>query len=40
MLVSRTTVDLVHGSGLEFVDRGERELKGIDGAWRLFEVRG
>lgn len=35
ILVSRTVVDLVTGSGLEFEDRGERELKGIPGSWQL-----
>jgi class 3 adenylate cyclase len=36
ILVSRTVVDLVSGSGTEFIDRGERELKGVPGVWRLF----
>ena len=39
VLVSGTVRDLVVGSGLEFEDRGERELKGIDGTWRLFRLR-
>jgi len=39
VLVSQTTHDLVEGSGLEFDDRGEHELKGIDGARRLYAVR-
>jgi class 3 adenylate cyclase len=38
VLVSRTLVDLVTGSGLSFEDRGEHELKGIEGTWRLFAV--
>jgi class 3 adenylate cyclase len=38
VLVSRTVVDLVTGSGIEFEDRGEHELKGLPGAWRLFSV--
>jgi class 3 adenylate cyclase len=38
ILVSRTVVDLVAGSGITFDDRGEQELKGIPGAWRLFAV--
>ena len=38
VMVSRTVRDLVAGSGLAFEDRGERELKGLDGAWRLFAV--
>jgi hypothetical protein len=29
---------LVAGSGFEFEDRGEHELKGVAGAWRLFAV--
>jgi class 3 adenylate cyclase len=36
VLVSRTVVDLVAGSGTMFDDRGEHELKGIPAAWRLF----
>jgi len=39
VLVSSTTHDLVEGSGLEFDDRGAHELKGIDGARRLYAVR-
>jgi class 3 adenylate cyclase len=38
VLVSRTVVDLVAGSGTSFDDRGEHELKGIPAAWRLFAV--
>ena len=38
VLVSRTVVDLVAGSGTTFDDRGEHELKGIPAAWRLFAV--
>jgi class 3 adenylate cyclase len=40
VLVSRTVVDLVAGSGIEFEDRGEHELKGVPGSWKLFAVRG
>ena len=40
ILVSGTVKDLVIGSEIDFVDRGERELKGVPGAWRLFVVRG
>jgi class 3 adenylate cyclase len=36
VLVSRTVKDLVAGSGLEFADRGLRELKGIPGEWQLY----
>jgi class 3 adenylate cyclase len=38
VLVSSTLRDLVIGSGLEFEDRGTRELKGVPGAWHLFAV--
>jgi class 3 adenylate cyclase len=38
VLVSRTVTDLVAGSGIEFADRGEHELKGVPGVWRLFAV--
>jgi class 3 adenylate cyclase len=40
ILVSRVVSDLVAGSGIEFEDQGEYELKGVPGAWRLFAVRG
>jgi class 3 adenylate cyclase len=39
VLVSRTVVDLVTGSGIEFEDRGEHDLKGVPRAWRLFAVK-
>ena len=38
VLVSATTRDLLEGSGLEFDDRGEHELKGIAGARRIFAL--
>ncbi len=38
LLVSRTVVDLVAGSGIVFTDRGEHELKGVPGSWRIFAV--
>jgi class 3 adenylate cyclase len=38
ILVSRTVVDLVVGSGLQFDDRGEHQLKGVPGAWNIFAV--
>ncbi len=38
VLVSRTVVDLVVGSGLQFTDRGEHVLKGVPGPWRIFAV--
>jgi len=40
ILVSSTVKDLVVGSGLEFDERGTRELKGVPGEWRLFALRG
>ena len=40
VLVSGTVKDLVVGSGIEFVERGEHELKGVPGTWRLFAVGG
>jgi class 3 adenylate cyclase len=39
VLVSRTVKDLVAGSGIEFVDRGIHELKGVPGDWQLYLVR-
>jgi len=36
VLVSSTTRDLVAGSGLEFADRGEHELKGLEGTRHVF----
>jgi class 3 adenylate cyclase len=38
VLVTRTVVDLVTGSGVEFADRGEHELKGVPGTWHLYSV--
>ena len=38
VLVSSTVKDLVAGSGIEFEDRGTRELKGVPGDWRLYAV--
>ena len=38
VLVSRTVADLVSGSGLTLSDRGEHDLKGVPGPWRLFAV--
>jgi class 3 adenylate cyclase len=38
VLVSRTVVDLVAGSGLDFFDRGEHELKGVPDRWQLYAV--
>jgi class 3 adenylate cyclase len=39
VLVSRTVTDLLAGSEVPFDDRGEHELKGVPGSWRLFAVR-
>lgn len=38
VLVSSTVTDLVAGSGLRFDERGEHELEGVPGAWRLYAV--
>jgi class 3 adenylate cyclase/pimeloyl-ACP methyl ester carboxylesterase len=38
VLVSSTVKDLVAGSGFAFEDRGEHELKGVPGTWRLYAV--
>ena len=38
VLVSSTVKDLVAGSEINFQDRGEHELKGVPGRWRLFAV--
>ncbi len=38
VVVSGTVKDLVVGSGIGFEDRGERELRGVPGQWRLFAV--
>jgi class 3 adenylate cyclase len=39
VLVSSTVKDLVAGSGLQFMDRGAHNLKGVPGEWRLFVVQ-
>jgi class 3 adenylate cyclase len=39
VLVSSTVKDLVAGSGLQFLDRGAYNLKGVPGDWRLFVVQ-
>jgi class 3 adenylate cyclase len=38
VLVSQTVRDLVAGSGLELADRGEHDLKGVPGSWRVYAV--
>jgi class 3 adenylate cyclase len=40
VLVSRTVRDLVSGSDLQFVPRGEHELKGVPDTWQLFALAG
>lgn len=35
ILVSQTTADLARGAGLQFEDRGEHQLKGLEGPRRL-----
>ncbi|HLG93186.1 MAG TPA: adenylate/guanylate cyclase domain-containing protein [Acidimicrobiales bacterium] len=39
VLVTRTVTDLVFGSGLAFEDRGEHQLKGVQGTWQLYAVK-
>lgn len=36
VLVSQTIKDLTAGAGINFTDRGEHELKGVPGPWRLY----
>jgi len=38
--VSGTVKDLVVGSGIEFSERGTRELKGVPGEWPIYRVEG
>jgi pimeloyl-ACP methyl ester carboxylesterase len=38
VLVTRTVVDLVAGSGIEFTEDEEHDLKGVPGSWHLCEV--
>jgi class 3 adenylate cyclase len=38
LLTSAAVPMLVAGSGIEFEDRGEHDLKGVPGTWRLFAV--
>jgi class 3 adenylate cyclase/pimeloyl-ACP methyl ester carboxylesterase len=40
LLVSAAIPLLVAGSGIEFEDHGEHQLKGVPGMWRLFAVKG
>jgi class 3 adenylate cyclase len=39
VLVSSKVKNLVAGSGLTFEDRGEYELRGIPGQWRLYALK-
>jgi hypothetical protein len=39
VLVSGTVKDLVVGSGIEFLERGEHQLKGVPGTWRLYAAQ-
>jgi class 3 adenylate cyclase len=36
VLVSQTIKDLTAGAGIAFADRGEHDLKGVPGPWRLY----
>jgi class 3 adenylate cyclase len=38
ILVTSTVRDLAQGSGIEFNDRGEHELRGLPGNWRLYAL--
>jgi len=38
ILVSSTVKELVVGSDMQFTDRGEHELKGVPGSWRLYAL--
>jgi len=38
IVVSSTVKDLVVGSAMQFADRGEHELKGVPGSWRLYSL--
>ena len=40
ILVSATTAELARDAGLDFEDRGEHTLRGLDGSHRLYAVRG
>jgi class 3 adenylate cyclase len=40
VFVSGAIPSLVAGSGIDFTDRGEHELKGVPGTWRLYSVDG
>jgi class 3 adenylate cyclase len=40
VLVSETVSSHMVGAGIEFDDRGEHELKGVPGTWRLYALTG
>jgi len=40
VLVSQTVKDLVAGSGIELLERGEHEFKGVPGRWRVYAAAG
>jgi class 3 adenylate cyclase len=40
VLVSETVRTSMVGSGMDFADRGEHQLKGVPGMWRLYAVTG
>jgi class 3 adenylate cyclase len=40
VLLTGTVRDLVVGSGLEFEERGEHDLRGVPGRWRVYAARG
>jgi len=39
VVVSSTVKDIVAGSGIAFAERGEHELAGVPGTWRLFTAQ-
>lgn len=39
VLVSSTVRDLIVGSGQTLIDRGEHNLRGVPGPWRIFAVK-
>jgi class 3 adenylate cyclase len=39
VMTTGTVKDLVAGSGIAFEERGEHELKGVPGSWRLYAAR-
>jgi class 3 adenylate cyclase len=40
VFVSSTVKDLVAGSGIDFEDHGEHQLKGVPGSWKIYAVAG